>query len=503
MSVLNSIFSWIITKRIHQIELFLKHPHKVQSDVFYKLMAGGQHTLFGNEHKFYEISSYQEFKNRVPLQDYESLKPYIELNKKGQQNVLWKGEVRWFAKSSGTTSEKSKFIPVSKEAIEDCHFKGGKDMLGIYYHNVPNSKIFEGKSLVVGGSTEVNQFSNKSYYGDLSAIIIKNLPFWVEYKRTPGVEVALMDEWEEKINKMAKITSNENVTNLAGVPSWTLLLIHKILELKKAKHIHEVWPNLELYMHGGVNFSPYESSFNDIINSKSKLNLIETYNASEGFFGIQDRIEAKDMLLMLDYGIYYEFIPFFKSSDDEPLTITLDQVQLHKTYEMVISTNAGLWRYRIGDTIRFTSLLPYRVQVVGRTKHYINVFGEELMVHNTDQAIGLACKEMKVKIKEYTVAPKMYGKGNGVHEWVIEFEGRKVNKQAFIVKVDEALQKLNSDYTAKRHKNMILDSPIIHVVPENTFYNWMKSRGKLGGQNKVPRLSMERKYLEELLRFIN
>lgn len=376
------------------MELFIKYPAEVQNELLLELIKTAKNTEWGKKHNYSNIRSYNEFKKNVPLQDYESLKTDILRIKEGEQNILWPTEIKWFAKSSGTVTGKSKFIPVSKEALIDCHYKGGKDLLSIYHNNHPDSKLILGKVLVVGGSSQINQLNSGSYTGDLSAIIMKNFPFWVEQRRVPNMEVALMAEWEEKIEKMAISTAKEDVSNISGVPSWTLILLQKILEITKANNIAEVWPNLEMYMHGGVNFLPYKNQFNQLMGG-NQLNYYENYNASEGFFGLQDQSNSDEMLLMLDYGIFYEFIPIEYTAEEQPNTLILEEVELNKNYEVVISTNAGLWRYRVGDTVKFTSLSPYRIQVTGRTKHFINAFGEELIIENAEMALAIACQKTK------------------------------------------------------------------------------------------------------------
>lgn len=503
MEFLNSIISWIIKKRLHQIDLFIKYPYDVQSELFFKLIEAAKDTVWGRKYGYSSIRTPEEFKNRVPLQDYDSIKPYVLRMKQGEQNLLWPSEIKWFAKSSGTTSDKSKFIPVSKESLEDCHYKGGKDMLAMYLNQRPESKLFSGKGLVVGGANQINPFNSDSYYGDLSAIIIKNLPFWAEYLRTPDLSIALMPEWEEKLEKMARSTAPEDVSNISGVPSWTLVLLKRILELTGKKNIYEVWPNLELYIHGGVSFTPYREQFKKLIPS-AKMNYMETYNASEGFFGIQDDLGKDEMLLMLDYGIYYEFLPM---SDFDVLpggknyrTFSLEEVQMNTNYAMIISTNAGLWRYVIGDTIRFTSLNPFKIQITGRTKSFINAFGEELIRDNAEKALEAACGKTGAVIREYTAAPIFMGdNGQGGHEWLIEFESAPEDLKKFTDLLDEKLKEVNSDYEAKRHKNLALRPPLVRSVPEGTFYKWMKKKGKLGGQNKVQRLSNDRKLVDDIL----
>ena len=498
MPLINSFVSWIMKKRIHQIELFIKYPHDVQEEWFSRLIDSGKQTDWGLKYDYKSIKNPEQFRDRVPISDYESLKPYIDQIRKGKQNVLWNSEIKWFAKSSGTTNSKSKFIPVSFEALEDCHFKGGKDSLAIYFNNNPNSAFYEGRSLAIAGSHRLSEVNNESYYGDLSAILIKNLPFWVEFVRTPNLSVTLMDEWEEKIEKIAKITSKRNVTNISGVPSWTLLLLKRILEITGKSNIEEVWPGLEFFAHGGVNFNPYKEQFRKI--APSKMNYIETYTASEGFFGIQDQSNSDEMLLMLDYGVYYEFLPVDQLGKENPKALFLSEVELNKNYALIITTNAGLWRYLVGDTIKFTSLSPYRIQITGRTKSFINAFGEELIIENAEKALEVACEKSHAIITEYTAAPVYFNDNeNAAHEWLIEFEKEPNNIDYFTEILDNNLKTLNSDYEAKRYHNMILRKPIIKIMPKNTFYNWLKQRGKLGGQNKVPRLSNERKHIDEIL----
>lgn len=496
---LNSFFSWVIKKRIHQIELFMKYPVEVQNELFQKLVDEAALTRFGLEHKFSEIKSLKDFKNRVPIRNYEQFKPYIDLLREGEQNVVWPSKLKWFAKSSGTTDAKSKFIPVSKEALEECHYKGGKDLLALYYSQKPNAKIYDGKSLVMGGSSKINSFNEEGYTGDLSAIIIRNLPIWVELKRTPSRDIALMDNWEEKIEAMAKATMDEDVSNIAGVPSWTLVLLKRILEIKGTDNIKDVWPNLELFMHGGVSFKPYKAQFEKIIRG-GDMHYIDTYNASEGFFGIQDRLGADDLLLMLDYGIFYEFMPMSEYGSKNPRTVGLNEVEIGENYALIISTNGGLWRYLVGDTVRFTSKYPFRVQVSGRTKHYINAFGEELMVENSDFAVTAAAQKTGALVLDYTAAPIYMGDdARGAHEWAIEFEQEPHCIDAFTRELDSALKSVNTDYEAKRSFDLNLKSPVVRVLPKGTFYSWLKQNGKLGGQHKVPRLSNERKLLEEVL----
>ncbi len=504
MEILNSIIAWMMKKRIHQIELFMKYPHEVQGELFEHLIHQGRDTEFGRTFGFRDIRSLEEYQSRVPIHSYEQIFPYIEKLMKGEQNQLWPTETKWFAKSSGTTNDRSKFIPVSPEALEDCHFKGGKDMLSIYVNNNPDTKMFTGKGLTIGGSHQINEYNpdNNSFYGDVSAVIMANLPIWAQFIRTPSLEVALMGEWEEKLEKMAEETSNVNVTSIAGVPTWVILLIQKIIEKNEAKSIMEVWPHLEVFFHGAVAFGPYRDLFKKLIPS-SGMKYMETYNASEGFFGIQDQINSDELLLMLDYGIYYEFVPFDEIENDNPKAINLSQVKEGVNYAMIITTNSGLWRYNIGDTVKFTSLDPFRIKISGRTKHFINAFGEEVIIENAETAITRACAKTNAIMDNFTAAPIYFeGGSKGGHEWVIEFKQKPDSIEEFSEILDATLREINSDYDAKRYKDMALAPPIIHAVEQGTFYNWMKKRGKLGGQNKVPRLSNNREYLEDILEMV-
>ena len=502
MTIVNSIFTWIMKKRMHQIELFVKYPYDVQEEWFQTLISSAQHTEWGKKHGYSSIFNQEQFKERVPIQNYDTLKPYIEKMLKGEQNILWPSEIRWFAKSSGTTNDRSKFIPVSDESLEECHFKGGKDLLSMYCNNRPETKIFTGKCLVLGGSHQVNQLNSDSSYGDLSAVLIKNLPFWAEFYRTPDMSIALMENFEEKVEKIARLTLDVNVTNIAGVPTWNIVLAKRILEITGKSNLLEVWPNLEFYFHGAVNFNPYREQFKKLIPTEN-MYYLETYNASEGFFGIQDQSDSEELLLMLDYGIYYEFLPMEDLHSENPKTLGLDQVQLNKNYALIISTNAGLWRYMIGDTIKFTSLSPHRIQITGRTKHFINAFGEELIIDNAEKGLSKACRETKAIIRDYTACPIYFHENEiGGHEWIIEFEQEPDNIEKFTDILDQTLREINSDYDAKRYKDMALRRPLLHLAPEGTFYHWMKNRGKLGGQHKVPRLANDRAYVDEILKML-
>lgn len=504
MGLINSILTWVMKQRIHQIELFMKYPHDVQEELFKKLIDNAQTTQFGTEYQFRDITNYEQYRRRVPISTYENFFPYIQRLMRGEQNVLWPSEIKWFSKSSGTTNQRSKFIPVSEEALHECHFKGGKDLISLYVNNYPESKLFDGKGLGVGGSHQINEYdpTSSSFYGDVSAVIMQNLPPWAEFIRTPSLETALMGNWEEKIEKMATETAEVNVTNIAGVPTWTVLLIQRIVELQKKKHILEVWPNLEAFFHGAVAFRPYRNLFESLI-PKSDMHYWETYNASEGFFGIQDQKDSEDLLLMLDYGIFYEFIPVEEMDKENPKALGLGEVELGKNYAMVISTNGGLWRYNIGDTIKFTSLTPFRIRISGRTKHFINAFGEELIIENAEAAITAACEQTDAIIDNFTAAPVFLEKGKrGGHEWLIEFKVKPRDLMEFAKALDKTLRQLNSDYDAKRKHDLALIGPKVHSVREGTFYEWMKKRGKLGGQNKVPRLFNTREYVDDILKML-
>lgn len=496
--IVNSIISWFLKKRIHQIELFLKYPVDVQNEVLFKLLQTAKKTEIGIQYDFSSIKSYEDFVKQVPIQKYESVEPLIERCRRGEQNVFWPTTIKWFAKSSGTTNAKSKFIPVSDEALEYCHMKAGKDMLCLYINNNKNAQLFTGKGLRLGGSSEVYR-DNNSYFGDLSAIIIENMPFWADFSSAPSQEVALMSEWETKMEAIIDETINENITSLVGVPSWMLVLLNRVLERTGKEHILEVWPNLEVYFHGGVNFNPYREQYKKLIPKKG-FQYYETYNASEGFFAIQDRNGSKELLLMLDYGIFYEFIPMSEYKGESSKAIPISEVQKEIDYALLITTNSGLWRYMIGDTIRFTSLNPYRIKITGRTRHYINVFGEELNIENVEDALKLTCEKTNALITDYTVGPIfMEDKKSGGHEWIIEFAKRPENMNYFTEILDNALKAINSDYEAKRYNNMTLAMPKINVAKKGLFYDWLKTKGKLGGQHKVPRLSNTRAFLEELL----
>lgn len=498
LPIINSVATWFLKKRIHQIELFLKYPNEVQEELLLNLIRTAEHTVIGKQYGYSSIKSYKEFIERVPVSTYEDIEPLIERTRTGEQNVFWNTPIKWFAKSSGTTNSKSKFIPVSNESLQNCHYNASKDLLSLYLNNNEESQLFTGKSLRLGGSKQLYE-DNNTFFGDLSAILIDNMPIWAEFSSTPSNKVSLMSEWETKIPAIINETIHENVTSFAGVPSWMLVLMNKTLEATGKGNLLEIWPNLEVYFHGGVSFEPYRDQYKKILPG-SGFQYYEIYNASEGFFAIQDLNNSSDLLLMLDYGIFYEFIPMDTFGTPNQKVVRLSEVELNKNYAIVITTNAGLWRYMIGDTVRFTSLNPYRIRVSGRTKHHINVFGEELIVENTDKAIAKACKMTNSEVIDYTVAPVfMEGKEKGAHEWMIEFKNPPENVADFRQILDDTLQSLNSDYEAKRHNNMTLNPLVLNVARRNLFYDWLKEQDKLGGQHKIPRLSNQRNYLEELL----
>ncbi len=497
MKIFSPALSRLARLRYFRIEHWVDSPEAAQREVLQDLITHGQYTQFGRKYQFSEIFNIRKFKETVPIHEYEDLKPYIEQIMAGEDSVLWNTPVEWFAKSSGTTSDKSKFIPLTKESIEDNHFQGSKDVLTIYYNALPESDLLTGKGLVIGGSHQVHPIKEDIQYGDLSAVLLQNSPFWSSLIRTPELSIALMDEWEEKIESLAQSTINEDVSSIAGVPTWTLVLLKRILEISGKQNIKEVWPNFELYIHGGVSFTPYKEQFKKVIGPD--CNYVEIYNASEGFFAAQDRINEEGMLLFLQHGIFYEFMPTEEYGKPQPKTIGLNKVELGKNYAIVISTNGGLWRYLVGDTIQFTSLKPFRVKVSGRLKQYINAFGEEVIADNSDKAISQSCIEFGVTIKEYTAAPiYMSDKGSGAHEWLIEFDENPKDLKAFTACLDKNLQALNSDYEAKRHKDIALGMPHVTAVKKGCFHEWLKQKGKLGGQHKVPRLSNERVYVDEI-----
>jgi hypothetical protein len=506
MEVLNSFMTWIFKSRLGQIEKFKQEPLEVQQTTLFELLEAAKGTELGRAYRFDKIKTYPDFAAAVPIFDYESFAPYLEKNIKGKQQVFWPSTIQWFAKSSGTTAGRSKYIPVSNESLEECHYKGGKDMVSLYVSNFPDTKLFTGKSLTVGGTLEKDLLHPKGIAraGDVSAVIMHNLPIWAQFIRTPSLETALMSDWEAKIERMARETMDENVTSIAGVPTWTIVLLQRILELKKASHILEVWPNLEVFFHGAVAFGPYRNLFKELIPS-DKMRYMETYNASEGFFGMQDQPDSDELLLLLDYGIFYEFIPTEDLEKENPRVISLEGVEIGKNYALVISTNGGLWRYKIGDTIKFTSTLPYRFRISGRTKHFINAFGEEVIVENAEAAISYACAQTGATITNFTAAPIYFedSQSKGAHEWVVEFKTPPADLEDFADKLDQHLREINSDYDAKRHKNLALQRLQLHAAPVGLFESWLAKKGKLGGQHKVPRLSNSREFMEEILAMLS
>jgi len=481
-----------------RIEEHFKNPLSLQHSSLEELIFSGRNTEWGKKYGYSEIGNYEQFKAKVPISTYEEIFPYIDRIMHGEQNVLWASPISWFSKSSGTTNARSKFIPVSKESLENCHMMGGKDMITLLINNKPETKIFEGKGLSIGGSLSNNPLNSSLLLGDVSAVVMKNLPIWAQIIRTPSLDVALMDDWDQKIEKMAIETSKENVTSILGVPTWTLVLIEKILEITGKKSILEVWPNFEFLVHGAVAFGPYREMFQNLVFPSSEVRFLEIYNASEGFFAIQDDLSLPDeMLLMLDYGIFYEFIPIGAHGEEVDRVVSLDQVVLGVNYAVLITTNSGLWRYKIGDTVKFTSILPYRIKISGRTKHFINAFGEELIIENAEKAISVACIQTNSEITDYTAAPAyMEGGKKGSHEWVVEFSKAPKDLRIFVEILDRTLREVNSDYDAKRSYDLVLEPPQLLVAPKGTFYAWMRARGKLGGQHKVPRLSNNREFLD-------
>lgn len=502
MEILNKVAVWFLKKRIHQMKFFLDYPLDIQEEWFQRLIHQAKDTVWGQEYNYQNINTYADFKSKVPISEYDDLRSYIERIRNGEEDVLWPGKVRWFAKTSGTTSDKSKFIPVTDDSLEDCHYKGGKDMLAIYYSSNPNSEVLNGKTIGVAGSSKPDSDENRDgFVGDLSAILMSNLPMWAHITKTPQLSVVLMDDWDKKVNLIANHTIEEDVRVISGVPSWMLIILHKVLEVSGKKYIDDVWPNFELVVHGGVNFLPYIQQFNSIF--KKQINYMEVYNASEGFFAVQESSDRDDMLLMLDYGIFYEFIAMDDFNNKDLKTYRLSEVQIGVNYAMVISTNAGLWRYLIGDTVVFTTLAPFRIKITGRVKSFINVVGEELMVENADRALTSSCTHTHAIIKEYTAAPVFASDGTPVgHEWLMEFEKKPADIEYFVNVFDTALKALNSDYEAKRYNDMVLCLPKIRVLEQGSFLKWLSWKGKLGGQYKVPRLSNKRTIVDEIIKLI-
>jgi hypothetical protein len=498
MKLLSPAISRLARLRFWQMEQWMQNPVAVQREVLQHLVTSAQYTEFGRKYNFSKIFSIKEFKKAVPIHEYDDIKPYIQRIMNGEQNILWDTPVNWFAKSSGTTNDKSKFIPVTEESLKDCHYKGAKDVVTMYYNFNPDSDLLTGKGLVIGGSHTISQINDDAHYGDLSAVLLQNSPFWGNWIRTPELNIALLDEWENKIEKLAESTILENVTSISGVPTWTLVLIKRILEITGKNNLSEVWPSLELYIHGGVSFTPYREQLNKLIGKE--INYLDMYNASEGFFAAQASPHDDGMLLFLDHGIFMEFMPVEEYGKSSPETIGLRDVEIGKNYALVINTNGGLWRYLLGDTIQFTSLNPFWIKVTGRLKHYLNAFGEEVIVDNSDKAISIASEKTGAVVNDYTAAPVYFGDdNNGAHEWLIEFDKEPDSLNHFIYELDTALKNINSDYEAKRHKDIALRMPFVKALPKGLFKEWLRSKGKLGGQHKVPRLSNERKYIDEII----
>lgn len=501
-TIVNHIFRKAISRKFSQIDEVRTNSLELQEKLRGELLETAEKTAYGQKYHFKElkIKGADTFSRELPIVDYDTLKPYIERTLKGEQGLLWPTPVKWFAKSSGTTSDRSKFIPITKESLHDCHFEGGRMMYAIYYQMNPAAALADGNSFVLGGSHQINQYNKSVRFGDLSAVLLENLPLWAVMKRSPSLQTALMEDYEAKIEQMAREALNANVTHLLGVPTWTVVLIQKIFELSGKKDLHKIWPNLELYVHGGVSFTPYRKLFQELI-PKSSMNYMETYNASEGFFAIQDDFHTKDLLLLTNLGIYYEFVPIVNGEESDAC-IPLSEVEAGKTYAVIISTNGGLWRYKIGDTLRFTSTSPFKVEITGRTKLFINAFGEELVIENAEKGIEKACEVCNAVVQDFTAGPIYFSDdSSGGHEWIIEFKTPPTNIEAFKDVLDRTLREVNSDYDAKRNKDMAMKEPLIHVVPEKTFYYWMKKRGKLGGQNKVPRLANHRQFIQDLQSF--
>jgi hypothetical protein len=497
MAIISTIASWILQKRIHDIELYKKFPHQVQYECFINLLQMAEDTEWGQRYDYKSISSIEEYRKRVPIHSYHNLEPYFTRVRKGEKDVLWPGDIKWFAKSSGTTSSKSKFIPVSEEALNDCHYKGGKDLLAVYYDAYPDSEFLSGKTVGIAGSTELDEYG-EVFTGDLSAIIMSNLPMWAHFTKVPNLSIVVMNEWKEKLEKIVEHSITEDIRSMSGVPSWMLVILRRLLEVSGKKNIKELWPNFELIVHGGVSFEPYRKQFVDICGSD--VNYQEVYNASEGFIAMQDDFDRDDMLLMLGYGIFYEFLPLSELHKNDPQAIDLQDVIIGETYALVISTNAGLWRYLIGDTVVFTSTNPYRIKINGRTKSFINSVGEELVVENADKALLHACQHTGAVISEYTAAPIYFETGKkAAHEWFIEFDKEPADIEVFGEYLDNALKMNNSDYEAKRYNNMILTKPIIHNLAQGSFIKWLDKNNRLGGQYKVPRLSNNRDIVEDLM----
>ena len=496
---LTRIIRPILLQRLKQLDAYANQARQIQLNVLKTLLRKAEDTEWGGMHNYRNISSYEQFVGQVPVNTYEELKGYIDRMRQGEKDILWPGRVKWYAKSSGTTNDKSKFIPVSKDGLKDTHYAGGTDAVVWYLRNNPESRIFDGKALILGGSHAPNYNLKDSLVGDLSAILIENINPLVNLVRVPQKATALLSDFEIKRDRIAKEALRKNVTNISGVPSWMLAVLNRVMEISGASHLQEVWPNLEVFFHGGVAFTPYREQYHRLI-TKPGMNYMETYNASEGFFGLQDFPGDPAMSLMLDYGVFYEFIPMDEFEKENPSVLPLWEVETGKNYAILISTSCGLWRYMIGDTVRFTQKDPYKFIITGRTKFFINAFGEELIVDNAEKGLAKACLETGAEVLEYTAAPVfMDQNGKCRHQWLVEFSKKPQSIEVFARILDEALQEINSDYEAKRYKDITLQSLEIVEVRKGVFNDWLKSKGKLGGQHKVPRLSNKREYIEQIL----
>ena len=501
MNIISQSASFMFRNRLNTIESYERETDRMQRTQLHILLKNAARTEWGMKYDYKSIHDYAEFARRIPIQTYETLKPYIKRMINGEENILWPSQVKWYAKSSGTTNDKSKFIPVTPEILKYCHYQGGYDTVGLYLRNNPKSSFFSRKGLILGGSHSPSPLNQKAHCGDLSAVLIQNIPAWVNLVRIPGKQTMLMNEWESKIEAIVEQTWKKDVGSISGIPSWILVLIRAILKRAEKQTLTDVWPNLEVFFHGGISFDPYRPQYKDLIPS-DKMHYMETYNASEGFFAIQEDPGYSSMLLMLDYGIFYEFIQVNElDRTDNPKIIPLEEVMVGENYAMVISTVGGLWRYLIGDTVRIVSNNPFKIEISGRTNHFINAFGEELMVDNAEKGIQIACQKTGAEIHAYTAAPLfMLDKAKGRHQWLIEFEKTPASIEEFAQVLDQSLQSLNSDYEAKRYKDFTLQLPEIMIASKGLFLDWLKMKDKLGGQHKVPRLSNNRELIEELLR---
>ncbi|MBF1590150.1 MAG: GH3 auxin-responsive promoter family protein [Prevotella shahii] len=496
---ITSLLGGVFKSRQTHIEAYTHNSEEIQRRVMTHLVQQGQRTQYGKTWGMNNVRTYEDFANRMPVTTYEELKEPIDRMRHGEADVLWPGVVKWFAKSSGTTNDKSKFIPVSADGLKNIHYKGGKDAVALYLRNNPKSKLFDGRSLILGGSHSPNYNVANSIVGDLSAILIENINPLANLVRVPKKSIALMPDFETKREAIARQTLHANITNISGVPSWMLSVLVRVLELSGKNTLAEVWPGLEVFFHGGIAFGPYREQYHHLVGS-SQMHYMETYNASEGFFGLQDAPNDESMLLMLDYDVFYEFIPMDEFGRDNATIVPLWGVVPGQNYAMVISTSCGLWRYIIGDTVMFTSTQPYKFKITGRTKYFINAFGEELIMDNAEQGLAYACKTTGAEVLEYTAAPVfMDAEAKCRHQWLIEFSRQPSSLDAFAKALDQRLQQLNSDYEAKRHKDITLQQLEVVVARPNLFNDWLKSKGKLGGQHKVPRLGNSRKNIDELL----